>query len=137
MIIAEGRGDYIVSLTMEPKIEKLQKMGATRASHPNMVKVPKCPPVDAASWTDSGLPCFTFRTLYKHSAERSEKGVDLREWSVMDITEDGDSKTGGYIADAEVTSSKASAKAPPVKFKSFRGLDKDYCFFHDGHVQKN
>ena len=95
-------------------------MGAMRAAHPNLVKVPKCPPVDAASWTDnlSGLPSFAFRTLNKHFAERSEKDVDLREWSVMDITEDGDSKTAGYIADAEVTSSEASAKAPPVKFKA-------------------
>ena len=143
-IIAEGRDDDIVDpdhgANIAAKIEKLQKMGATRAAHPNLVKVPKCPPVDAASWTDnlSGLPCLTFRTLYKHFAERSaEKDVELGEWSVMDITEDSDSETAGYTADAEVTSSEASAKAPPgVKFRSFRGLDKGYRFFRDGHVQK-
>ena len=117
-IIAEGRDNGIVDPDHGANISaKTAKDGNHESCSSQLGESHKCPPVDAASWTDnlSGLPCCTFRALYKHFAERSEEDVDLREWSVIEITEDGDSETARYIADAEVTSSEASAKAPPVK----------------------
>ena len=67
--IAEGKVDHIVDpdsgANISAKLEKLQALGGSESVHPNLAKVPKCPPSGAACWTDnlSKLPRFTFRTL--------------------------------------------------------------------------
>ena len=84
--IAEGRDDEIVDpdhgANVSAKVEKLQKMGGTSV-HPNLARVPKCPGADDPGWTSNlcKLPFFTFRTLYRHFVERSERGGWWRVWA--------------------------------------------------------
>ena len=111
-------------------------MGGTENVHPNLAKVPKCPAQDSAeSWTDNlrQLPCFTFRTLYKHFAERTEFEVDDGE-----CTDGAQADVESLVDDSDTAGGTPGNKMPPSarKFRSFRGLDKGYRFFRDGHVQK-
>ena len=81
-------------------------MGGTENVHPNLAKVPKCPAQDSAeSWTDnlSQLQCFTFRTLYKHFAERTEFEVDDGECTdgaqadVESLVDDNDTRLAALL----------------------------------------
>ena len=89
---------------------------------PILPKYKNARPLDAQGWTDdlAKLPCFTFRTLYQHFTERSAREVD-----------DGETVTAAHES-APVDSTKISS----AKFRSFRGLDKGFRFFKDGHVHK-
>ena len=103
-------------------------MGGTENVHPNLAKVPKCPAQDSAeSWTDnlSQLPCFTFRTLYKHFAERTEFEVDDGE-----CTDGAQADVESLVDDSDTAGGTPGNKMPPSarKFRSFRGLDKGYRF---------
>ena len=102
--------------------------------HPNFVKVLNCQLLTDTEWTEnlSKLPCFTFRTLYKHFAERAEKEVDE---GITSERADAESSLGEQAED--MGSSNVDDDTPPTpKFRSFRGLDKGYRFFRDGHVQR-
>ena len=133
--IAEGRDDEIVDpdhgANVSAKVEKLQKMGWTSV-HPNLARVPKCPGADDPGWTSNlcKLPFFTFRTLYRHFVERSEKEVDDGEYERED---ESGLEVESMMEDSDVC---VGQQPPPRKFRSFRGLDKGYRFFRDGHVQK-
>ena len=146
--MAEGRDGEIIDpdhgANITATLEKLQEIGGEEV-HPNLARVPKCPPMDSRGWTTnfSRLSCFTYRTLYKHFTERSEKEVEKMETATSRTAVlgcDGDTAEGshseGILAEDSESIAGQEARPPILKFRSFRGLDKGYRFYRDGHVQK-
>lgn len=90
--------------------------------HPNLCHVPAVP---ETGWTKdlANLPTITFRTLYEHFTERVERDVD----SGVVVADSG--------MDGDVEGDDTSEEEAGQKFRAFRGLDKGYRFFRDGHVQ--
>ena len=105
---------------VERKRQRLQTMGlGTSSGHPNL----DCAvPVPESGWGKSlkKLPAASFATIYRHFMERSlEVVIGIRSRSQGNAAHDEQS---GYETDTDM-------------FSSFRGIDKGYRFFKDGHVQ--
>ena len=102
---------------------QLQKEGLGSASgHPNL----GCPapmPTEGLVKCLQQLPTVSFATIYHHFMERSLEVVfGLRAARQRVSSADGDGHSSENETDSEL-------------FSSFRGIEKGYRFFKDGHVK--
>ena len=120
--IAAGLDKEIVDpdggANVERKRAQLEKAGLDQSTgHPNL----QCDvPAPESGWVKSlrKLPTVTFASIYNHFMERSLKVVV------------------GLAAARQHVSRSASGEESDVEvYSSFRGIDKGYKFFKDGHVQ--